>query len=275
MNADALRTELVWLGFDVRNWRALALLPLVDVAWADGAVQPEERVVIQAVAKDRYRLEPEGMSLLAGWLTHRPSPDYTHRGRRALMALAQTSSPLTVATPADVLALCEQVANAAGGVFGFRKIEAAERAALVAIAEGMCIENATAWDAVFSDTDEDTAVVDRSVLLDLQAPTPLPTATRGSRAQISWVCMDVETRTEVGDAVTIGRDRTNRLQIAYDAAVSRNHCVIRRENAGWTLFDLDSQNGTRVNGERVVRRSLLGGEHIAVGGEELRFQVLA
>lgn len=270
MRADALREELIWLGFDERSWRALALLPLVDVAWADGTVQPEERALIEALATERYRLEPEGRALLTGWLRHRPTDDYLRRGRRALLALAHAPVPLAVATPQDVLALCAQVADAAGGVFGIGRTGGTERNALAAIAEGLRIENPQSWDAVFTDDDETTAVVDRQEVLGISR-TPLPRPPRDGRAHILWNCLDVDTRVEVEDALGVGRARSNRLQIVHDAGVSRCHCVIRREPAGWFVEDLDSQNGTFVNGERVQRRPLLGGERIVVGSEELRF----
>jgi hypothetical protein len=272
MRVEALRAELTWLGFDERSWRALALLPLVDVAWADGAIQPEERALIKGLAADRYRLEPEGRALLGGWLAHRPTDDYLRRGRRALLALAHGPAPLAVATPEDVLALCAQVADAAGGVFGYWRTAGAERAALETIAESLRIQNPTAWDAVFTDDDEVTAVVDRAEVLGVTR-TLLPRPPRAGSAHIRWICLDVETRVEIGESLVVGRQRGAGLQIVHDAGVSRRHCVFRREPIGWAVEDLQSQNGTFVNGERVQRRPLLGGERIGVGQEELHFRV--
>jgi pSer/pThr/pTyr-binding forkhead associated (FHA) protein len=54
----------------------------------------------------------------------------------------------------------------------------------------------------------------------------------------------------VGDRFTIGRDATCDLAIA-DMTVSRQHAQLERTPDGWLLSDLESSNGTRVNGWRV------------------------
>ena len=46
--------------------------------------------------------------------------------------------------------------------------------------------------------------------------------------------------------------------------VSRRHAEIVRDEAGWVIQDLDSRNGTFVNGERVVRRLLHDGDRITL-----------
>lgn len=70
--------------------------------------------------------------------------------------------------------------------------------------------------------------------------------------------------------VTLGRDNSNNVQIG-DAAVSKKHCVIEVRNGDFELVDLESHNGTFVNGLPVKRRSLLHGDVIRVGTSELVF----
>jgi FHA domain/Domain of unknown function (DUF1707) len=53
-----------------------------------------------------------------------------------------------------------------------------------------------------------------------------------------------------GDRFTIGRDASCDLAIA-DMSVSRQHAQLERSPDGWLLSDLESTNGTRVNGWRV------------------------
>jgi Nif-specific regulatory protein len=67
-----------------------------------------------------------------------------------------------------------------------------------------------------------------------------------------------------GDAVTVGREATNDVRLA-DASVSRRHCELLREGAHFKLVDLDSFNGTYVNGVPVSERVLEHGDHLAVG----------
>lgn len=53
-----------------------------------------------------------------------------------------------------------------------------------------------------------------------------------------------------GGRFTIGRDASCDLAIA-DMTVSRQHAQLERTAGGWLLSDLESTNGTRVNGWRV------------------------
>lgn len=71
---------------------------------------------------------------------------------------------------------------------------------------------------------------------------------------------------------TLGRDNSNTLQIG-DAAVSKKHCVIEMNGDAFELVDLESHNGTFVNGTPVKRRPLLHGDVIRLGNSELVFLV--
>jgi diguanylate cyclase (GGDEF)-like protein len=69
--------------------------------------------------------------------------------------------------------------------------------------------------------------------------------------------------------VTLGRG--TRCDICLqDAAVSRRHCQLRIEPAAIWLKDLDSTNGSYVNGRRIEHRQLSYGDIIGVGGSTLR-----
>ena len=70
--------------------------------------------------------------------------------------------------------------------------------------------------------------------------------------------------------VSIGRDISNQLY-AGDGALSRKHCVVRRAGASCTVCDLQSRNGTRVNGIPVEERELAHGDHLSVGSSVLMF----
>ncbi|APZ94988.1 FHA domain-containing protein [Fuerstiella marisgermanici] len=49
-------------------------------------------------------------------------------------------------------------------------------------------------------------------------------------------------------------------------AVSKIHCVLVKTDGLIYLRDLGSTNGTRVNGQRVIRGALLPGDQISFGG---------
>ena len=53
-----------------------------------------------------------------------------------------------------------------------------------------------------------------------------------------------------GDELVVGRASTCDL-IIDDASLSRQHCRIRKTNGVWFVEDLESRNGTQVNGVRI------------------------
>jgi len=73
-----------------------------------------------------------------------------------------------------------------------------------------------------------------------------------------------------GEELSVGRDSSNRVRLA-DSALSRRHCVIRREGERVLLTDLESLNGTFVNGRPVREHTLADGDQIAVGDSRLVF----
>jgi transcriptional regulator with GAF, ATPase, and Fis domain len=64
--------------------------------------------------------------------------------------------------------------------------------------------------------------------------------------------------------LSIGRDSANRLPVA-DPSVSRRHCIISREGEAFKVRDLDSRNGTLVNGTPVQQDQIRHGDQISVG----------
>ena len=61
-----------------------------------------------------------------------------------------------------------------------------------------------------------------------------------------------------------GRDSNNDLQL-HDSEVSRFHAELRRDGEGIKVVDLDSSNGTFVNGERATSIHLSSGDRIQLG----------
>jgi hypothetical protein len=71
--------------------------------------------------------------------------------------------------------------------------------------------------------------------------------------------------------VVIGRSKDCDIQVA-DPNVSRRHAEVRQEGAAHWVVDLDSTNGTEVNGRRLKRAKLRPGDTITVGSTELVFE---
>jgi pSer/pThr/pTyr-binding forkhead associated (FHA) protein len=72
--------------------------------------------------------------------------------------------------------------------------------------------------------------------------------------------------------VSIGRLVSNDICLE-DPFVSRHHCVIRTEGDEYMIEDLNSANGTYVNGELVKACSLTEGALIQIGSSLFRFRL--
>jgi len=80
----------------------------------------------------------------------------------------------------------------------------------------------------------------------------------------------VQRRVEVdGESVTLGRGKESDVRLD-DPLASREHCRLERLGAEVFVVDLDSANGTWVNGGRVQRRPLAAGEEFRIGSTRVR-----
>jgi FHA domain-containing protein len=96
------------------------------------------------------------------------------------------------------------------------------------------------------------------------------------RAEVSTrAVVTVDDRRYVLDAErsTIGRSRDADC-VLRDPNVSRHHAELRRSSGGdWTIADLGSTNGIKVNGRRVASTRLKSGDRVTLGTTSFRFDV--
>jgi tellurite resistance protein len=133
-------------------YRVVSLLPLVYVAWADGKIQKGERELILRIARERGMLDDGGEEALARWLSEPPSRQQLKANLAVLNELARSDRRLKEEFGADeeqlLLAWCQDVADAAGGLLGLKSARTdAERAALKTIASALDMNSATQWRA--------------------------------------------------------------------------------------------------------------------------------
>ncbi|MBN1809658.1 MAG: FHA domain-containing protein [Planctomycetes bacterium] len=77
---------------------------------------------------------------------------------------------------------------------------------------------------------------------------------------------------EVGDGkVTLGRHSSNTLQL-QDEAASNYHAEVSKEAIGFVMTDLGSTNGTKINGEKIVKSPLAHGTEITIGQTTIVFK---
>jgi hypothetical protein len=80
-------------------------------------------------------------------------------------------------------------------------------------------------------------------------------------------------RTFTGDTVRIGRAMDNDV-VVLNGSVSRHHAELRHDGSRWELVDLESRQGTYIDGTRVARHHVATAIEVVVGqprrGEALR-----
>jgi two-component system, NtrC family, response regulator HydG len=72
------------------------------------------------------------------------------------------------------------------------------------------------------------------------------------------------------DEVSIGRESANVVSLMH-ASVSRRHCVIKREGDEFRILDLESYNGTFVNGIPIKDQKLAHSDQIRIGSIAVLF----
>ena len=109
-----------------------------------------------------------------------------------------------------------------------------------------------------------TMVLDREKLLREKPRAPKASVTLVEGADRRTVSLGPE-------PLAIGRDPQNDV-VLDDRRVSRKHAEVRLRLGRYTLYDLQSTNGTYVNGRRVAEMVLSDGDRISIGGVELQFR---
>ncbi len=128
----AVVERLVELGLDAASWTALSLVPLVELAWADGSVAVRERkAVLDAAAEQGVAPGSPGHALLESWLEQRPDPALFASWGAYAVELADKLDPLARAQLREqIVERARRVAEAAGGFLGLGAVSEAEKRVL-------------------------------------------------------------------------------------------------------------------------------------------------
>lgn len=126
----AVLDRLAALDLDGGTVAALGLVPLVEVAWADGTLHERERTaVLRAAEEAGVSPGTAAHDLLESWLTHRPGPELLHAWTDYTQALAASLSEAErEGLRHELLDRARKVAEAAGGILGLGKVSDAEKA---------------------------------------------------------------------------------------------------------------------------------------------------
>ena len=129
-----LSRELAEMGFTPETVKLLPLIPVLEMAWAEGEVTGAERKMVVDLARGRgIEAGSTADGQLADWLDRRPEDSVFRRAGRLISALFESGGRFDV-TPDDIIKYCEAIADASGGLFGIRRVSLDERATLSRIA---------------------------------------------------------------------------------------------------------------------------------------------
>ena len=138
LHDPALLKELEELGFTPETVVLLPLVPLVQMAWAEGGVSDAERKLIVQLARTRGIVEGSAADRqLSSWLSSRPSADVFTRASRLIRAMLDTPAAEQGLSADELVKYCENIAAASGGILGINRISAEERALLNKIARDL------------------------------------------------------------------------------------------------------------------------------------------
>lgn len=129
---DEIINALVELEVEPETLIAFSLVPLVEVAWADGEIQPKERDAIVKAAIERGVEEGSPTcDLLRNWLQTKPDPALLEVWRGYIEELkASLGERSKVHLKSSTMGRARAIAEAAGGFLGLASISAAEKKTL-------------------------------------------------------------------------------------------------------------------------------------------------
>jgi hypothetical protein len=133
----ALIRELEELGFTPDTIVLLPLVPIVQVAWAEGGVSDAERRLLVQLARSRGVADGDAADRqLKDWMDTRPARDVFSRASRLIRAMLDNPEASHAGMSADeLIRYSEEIAAASGGILGMGRVSAEERATLAQIAQ--------------------------------------------------------------------------------------------------------------------------------------------
>jgi hypothetical protein len=128
--------DLQELGYTPETLNLLHLVPLVQVAWAEGKVSGREReLILEAAAARGVREGSTAYQKLSEWLAKRPDDEFFDKTLAIIAAIIQSlPAEKRAADESNLLSHCERIAEASGGILGIGRVSDEERKALEQIA---------------------------------------------------------------------------------------------------------------------------------------------
>ena len=130
---EAILERLVNLNVHPETLAALALVPLIEVVWADGKVDEKELAMVLAHARTQgIALGSVERELLERWLTHRPEASLLNAWQHYVQGLCEClSQSERDALKEELMRDVRKAAEASGGFLGMGRISGREKQVLL------------------------------------------------------------------------------------------------------------------------------------------------
>ncbi len=124
------------LGYTSDTVRLLSIVPLLQVAWAEGGVTDDERKMILEIAQTRGVNEGDpAYEQLIQWMEKEPPQEFFDNTLRAVHYMIEAlPEDQRQSSRQSLVEYCTQIADVSGGLLGFRKISGDERLLIARIA---------------------------------------------------------------------------------------------------------------------------------------------
>ena len=129
IDSEEIIDALVELEVEPETLIAFSLVPLVEVAWADGVIQPKERdAIIKAAIERGVEEGSPTCNLLRNWLQTKPDPKMLEVWKGYIEVLKDSLGERSRAhLKSGTMGRAKAIAEAAGGFLGVASISAAEK----------------------------------------------------------------------------------------------------------------------------------------------------
>ena len=138
LNDPELLKDLQDLGFTPETLVLLPIVPVIQLAWAEGGITAAERTLIVDLARQRGIAHGSVADRqLEEWMTNRPDPSVFSRATRLIRAILDSGHDAGIMSADEVVKQAENIAYASGGMLGLARVSHEEKAILASLASAL------------------------------------------------------------------------------------------------------------------------------------------
>jgi hypothetical protein len=135
LSDPALLKDLQDLGFTPETIALLPIVPVIQMAWAEGGITAAERTLIVDLARQRGIAEGSAADRqLEEWMGSRPDASVFTRATRLIRAMLDSGQESAIMSADEVVKHAENIAQASGGILGLARVSPEEKAILASLA---------------------------------------------------------------------------------------------------------------------------------------------